>query len=56
MMLFLAVIEHEQDRNKVEAIYKRYSKDMFRVAFRILKDYLLAQDAVQSVMHPVVKT
>ncbi|MHB8065220.1 MAG: RNA polymerase sigma factor, partial [Ruminiclostridium sp.] len=32
----------------MENLYERYSKDMFKVAFRILDDYQLAQDAVQS--------
>jgi len=47
-MLFLAAIEDEQDRSKVEALYARYSKDMFKVAYRVLKDYQSAQDAVQA--------
>ncbi len=48
MVLFLAAIENKQDRNKVEALYVRYSKEMFKVAYRVLNDYQLAQDAVQT--------
>jgi len=34
--------------NKIEALYEKYRMDMFRVAYRVLNDYHLAQDAVQS--------
>lgn len=47
-MLFLAAIEDEQDRSKVEALYEKYKKDMFKAAYRVLNDYQLAQDAVQT--------
>jgi len=47
MLFFLAVIKDSDERNKLEELYLKYSKDMFKVAYRILNDYYLAQDAVQ---------
>lgn len=48
MLLFLATIENEHSRRKLEALYIKYKKDMFKVAYRILNDDYLAQDAVHS--------
>ncbi len=48
MLLFLAAIEDGHSRRKLEALYTRYNKDMFKVAYRVLNDNYLAQDAVQS--------
>ena len=47
MLFFLLYIEDSHDKCKLEELYLKYNKDMFRVAFRILNDYHLAQDAVQ---------
>jgi len=41
-------IQQENNQNKLEALYEKYQLDMFKVAYRVLKDYHLAQDAVQS--------
>ncbi len=46
MLLFLAAIADENSRSKLEALYVKYRKDMFKVAYRVLNDYQLAQDAV----------
>ena len=48
MPLFPAAFRDEYSQSKLEALYARYSKDMFRVAYGILNDYHLAEDAVQS--------
>lgn len=48
MLLLLAAIEDKCKQNKLEALYEMYHLDMFRVAYRVLNDYHLAQDAVQS--------
>lgn len=47
MLFFFAIIEDEYSRSKLEALYIKYGKDMFKVAYRVLNDYQLAQDAVQ---------
>ncbi|MFT9496486.1 RNA polymerase sigma factor [Anaerosolibacter sp.] len=48
MLIFFATIKDEQSRNKLEALYIKYGKDMFKVSYRVLNDYQLAQDAVQA--------
>ena len=54
MLSLFMTIQHENDQNnqsnqnKLEALYEKYRLDMFKVAYRVLKDYHLAQDAVQS--------
>ena len=48
MLLLLTTVQQEENQNKLEALYERYRFDMFRVAYSVLKDYHLAQDAVQS--------
>lgn len=48
MLSLLMTIQQESDLDKLEALYEKYRFDMFRVAYRVLKDYHLAQDAVQS--------
>lgn len=49
MMIVFAAIEDEYSRNKLEALYNKYHKHMYRIAYSILKDSYLAQDVVQSV-------
>lgn len=48
MLIFFAAIEDEYSRKKLEALYTKYSRAMLKVAYRILDDDQLAQDAVQS--------
>ena len=48
MFLFFSVIASEDKKSKIECLYSRYSGEMFSVAYRILNDYQLAQDAVQT--------
>lgn len=49
MVFLFAAIEDEYSRNKLEALYNKYHKHMYRVAYSILKDSFLAQDVVHSV-------
>lgn len=48
MIFFFAIIDDEHCRSKLEALYTKYGKDMFKVAYRVLNDHQLAQDAVQA--------
>lgn len=48
MLAFFAAIKDENSRSKLEALYIKYKNDMFKVAYSILNDYQLAQDAVHS--------
>jgi len=47
MLLFIATIEDDEIRSKLETIYNRYSKAMYSHAFNILKNTSDAEDAVQ---------
>ena len=44
--LFILAIENPNDKSKVERLYNTYSKHMFYVAYDILKDKYLSEDAV----------
>lgn len=48
MLTFLLVIDDDEVRNKLEEIYHLYNRDLFYVAFEILKDYHEAEDVVQT--------
>lgn len=48
LSLFLDLIDEESDRNLFEKIYKNYEKQMFYIAFDILKDRQYAEDALQN--------
>ncbi|NLL69722.1 MAG: hypothetical protein GX238_01170 [Epulopiscium sp.] len=47
MIIFLLVIQDEEVRNKLEELYILYHKEMFYVAYSILKDSQEAEDVVQ---------
>lgn len=46
MLIYLAMIEHEQDKRKFERLYEDYRQTMYYAANRILQDRHLAEDAV----------
>ncbi len=46
-MLLLSIIENNQERSMVERLYQNNKSIMFHVAYKILHDKYLAEDAVQ---------
>lgn len=48
MILFLMIIDDEKTRDKLEEIYIHYHKELFIVAYSILKDYHEAEDIVHN--------
>ena len=46
MLIYLSMIELEEDKNKFEQLYTTYKQTMFYVANRILKDEYLSEDVV----------
>ncbi|RRQ31312.1 RNA polymerase subunit sigma-24, partial [Clostridioides difficile] len=46
MILYLNLLESENDISKFELLYNTYKKTMFYIANEILKDECLAEDAV----------
>jgi len=49
-MLLLMLIIDEKKRDKLEIVYDNYKRDMYTMAFYILKDSELAKDVVQDTM------
>lgn len=48
MLFVINNIENNEDRGKLETIYKLYIKDILYVSYDILKDYYEAEDVAQS--------
>lgn len=46
MLIYLTLIETEEDKRKFERIYLDYKQTMFYAANRILKNYHSSEDAV----------
>jgi len=54
-MLFLASIQSDGDRSKAERLYYAYRKLMYKVAFDILHDKHLAEDAISEAFVKIIK-
>ena len=55
LMMYLAMIDSEEDRSRFEKIYYACRKQMIYVANDVLKDYGLAEDAVQNALLGIAK-
>lgn len=55
MLVYLAMLELEEDKIKFEKIYEKYKQIMFYVANKILKDEHLAEDAVHNAFLRIIK-
>lgn len=53
-LFLLEIIDTEDDRNKMELLYIKYQRLMFKVAKDILEDDYLAEDAVNDAFVKVV--
>ena len=47
MLIIFAAIQNKENRRRLEALYEEHASRMYKVAYRILNDEHLAQDAVQ---------
>lgn len=54
MLIYLNLIETEEDKRKFERIYLAYKQTMFYAANRILKDHHLSEDAVHQAFLRIV--
>ena len=52
-MLFLLMIETEEDRRKFMILYEKYEHMMFWVAYKIVEDRYMAEDIVHDVFEKV---
>ena len=55
LMIYLMMIDSEEDRSKFEILYKKYRKLMFVEAKGLLKDNYLAEDAVHNSFIKIAK-
>ncbi|EGD47301.1 RNA polymerase, sigma-24 subunit, ECF subfamily [Ruminiclostridium papyrosolvens DSM 2782] len=51
---FLSVLETEDERNKFTTLYTYYESTMYNVAFSILRDRYLAEDAVHDALLKII--
>lgn len=49
LILYLETIESDSQKEKFEFLYKKYAGFIFKVAYNIIKDQNLAEDAVHEV-------
>lgn len=54
-MMYLSIVETPEERSLFEQIYYTYRKQMFFVANSILKDEILAEDAIQEAFLGIAK-
>lgn len=54
MLIYLSLIETEEEKSKFEQLYINYKNMMYYVAFRILKDTHSAEDAVHQAFLRVI--
>ncbi len=55
LALFLMTIDTPEDRSKFENLYKQYEKLLLTIAFDILRDYHLAEDAVNDAFIKIIE-
>lgn len=55
LTFYLSIIETQEDQDKFEHIYLKYSKLMKYVSYQILKDDFLAEDAVHNAFLNIIK-
>lgn len=55
MLIYLNMLESEEEKNKFEQIYSTYKQTMFYVANRILKDEYLSEDAVHQAFFRIIE-
>ncbi len=54
-MLLFSTIEDDYSRDKLEELYYKYHKYVYKIAYNILNDSYLAQDVVQSVFIKLIE-
>ena len=56
MLIYLSLLNTEEEKNKFEQIYSQYRLTMFYVAKSILKDDFLSEDAVHDAFINIAKS
>ena len=47
MLLFLSMLDSEEEKSRFQAVYEKYSHFLWYLAYQVLRDGQLAEDAVQ---------
>ena len=55
MLFYTLVLDTEEEKTKLEQIYEKYHQAMFAIAYDILNDQLVTEDAVHSAVLKVIK-
>ena len=55
MLIYLQMIESEEDKSKFEALYNQYKQAMYAAAFRVVKNQYDAEDAVHQAFLSLIK-
>lgn len=55
MLAYAAMIDVPKEKSRFVRLYEGYQKQMYAVAYRILKDQMLAEDAVQTAFYGIAK-
>ena len=55
LVIYLAMIDEDEQRSKFEVIYKTYFGMMYKIAYTITKDQNLAEDAVHETMLAIIE-
>lgn len=55
MLIYLQMLETEEERSRFEQLYRRYARLMFHVAFQILQNQQDAEDAVHQAFLSILK-
>ena len=56
MLFFLAVTLNGSERSKLEDLYDKHGTLMYKIAYKILNDEFLAEDAVHEAFYEFPKT
>lgn len=54
MLIYLSIIDSEEEKDKFEKIYEKYKKLMFYIANQILQDEQLSEDAVHNAFLKII--
>ena len=55
MLIYLQMIESEEDKSKFEALYNQYKQAMYAAAYRVVKNQYDAEDAVHQAFLSLIK-
>ena len=55
LSFYVSLVETEEEKSLVEALYIKYEQDMYNVAFSILHNNYDAEDAVQEAFLRVIE-